>query len=265
MAARVDSLNVIDVAAPCSADWDAMTGDDRVRHCQQCQMNVYNLSEMSEREALQLVNEREGRLCIQFYRRADGTMLTKDCPVGLKAIRKAVRQRIARVWASAAALAGAMVFGGIFGRATKAEVLDEARPEIDPKILEVVKGKICVTSPPPQVNLTYEGLKMMPANTIKQYLHRCLAEEEQASYGMPDPDNKNALAESERQAWQVRVDDASYLPKPGSKEHDELSKLTSELLAKHTDVATKIVGESLPAFRPFRGQMVVAPSDELPK
>ena len=256
MAAHIDSLNIIDVAAPCDADWDAMTGDDQVRHCGQCRMNVYNLSEMSEDEALKLVNDREGRLCIQFYRRADGTMLTKDCPVGLRA----VRQKIARMWASTAALIGAISFGSLFAQSGQAEVLDVVRPEIDPKLLEVVKGKVCVTAPRvPQTQLTYEGLKMTPAQTVKQYLNRCLAKEEQASYGMPDPDNKNALAESVRQEWQVKVDDASYRPKPGSKEHDALAKITFELLSKHKDIVAQLVAPRLEIHHAVRGRMMVRP------
>jgi hypothetical protein len=35
-------------------------------------------------EAERLVVEKEGRLCVRFHRRADGTVLTRDCPVGLR-------------------------------------------------------------------------------------------------------------------------------------------------------------------------------------
>ena len=59
-----------------------MEGDDRVRFCGECELNVYNLSSMTEDEALKLVEEREGRLCVRFYQREDGTVLTSDCPVG---------------------------------------------------------------------------------------------------------------------------------------------------------------------------------------
>ena len=261
MKTKLTSLNVIDVAAPCPANWEAMTGDDRVRHCSQCEMNVYNLSEMTEREALQLVNQHEGRLCIQFYRRADGTMLTKNCPVGLKAIRKAVRRKITRLWASTAAVAGAIFFGGIVGRSCQAEVLDVV--EIDPKLIEVVKGKVCVS---PQPLLTYDGLKMMDAKTVKQYLHRCLTKEEQASYGMPDPDNKNALEEGVRQSWQAKVEDASYLPQRGTNEHNELSKITAELLKKHSEIALQILAPQLRIDHAVRGRMTFVPhADHLPE
>lgn len=34
-----------------------------------------------------MVAEHEGHLCVRFYTRAEGTMLTQDCPVGLRAVR----------------------------------------------------------------------------------------------------------------------------------------------------------------------------------
>src|ERR1051325_7818139 len=85
-------LNDIKIASPCTASWDAMSGDDRVRFCDQCRLNVYNLSAMTRAEAEAFLERTGGRTCIRLYRRADGTVLTEDCPVGIRAIRK----RIAR-------------------------------------------------------------------------------------------------------------------------------------------------------------------------
>src|SRR5262245_12316037 len=87
-----NSLDHLRIAAPCSADWDQMFSfeDERVRFCSQCNLNVYNLSGMSRREAEALNTKTEGRLCVRFYRRADGSVLTQNCPVGLKAIKRRV-------------------------------------------------------------------------------------------------------------------------------------------------------------------------------
>jgi hypothetical protein len=63
---------------------------ERIRHCSQCQLNVYNLSAMTRAEAEALVGRAEGRLCVRFYRRADGTILTQNCPVGLRALKRRV-------------------------------------------------------------------------------------------------------------------------------------------------------------------------------
>src|SRR5260370_15414772 len=52
--------------------------------------NVYNLSEMTRREAEALVREKEGQLCARLYRRADGTILTSNCPAGLRAIVRGI-------------------------------------------------------------------------------------------------------------------------------------------------------------------------------
>ena len=86
-------LDEVRVAAPCPADWGKMVGDERVRFCGSCELHVYNLSGMTRREAEALVTNAEGRLCVRFYRRADGTILTRNCPVGLSAVRR----RAARV------------------------------------------------------------------------------------------------------------------------------------------------------------------------
>ncbi len=88
-------LNDIRVASPCPPAWEDMTGDDRVRFCAECKLNVYNLSAMGRDEAEELVRDREERLCVRFYQRDDGTVLTRDCPVGLRAIGRAARARLA--------------------------------------------------------------------------------------------------------------------------------------------------------------------------
>ena len=95
----------ITVASPCHESWDNMTGDDRARFCNACERPVYNFSSMTGHEIAELIREAEGkRKCIRFYRREDGTMLTKDCPVGY-----AKKRRKAVGWFAAA---GAALLGG---------------------------------------------------------------------------------------------------------------------------------------------------------
>jgi hypothetical protein len=73
------NLDLIEVPNPCTVPWETMQGDDRVRHCGQCQQNVYHLSQMSREEAEALILQKEGKLCVQFYRRADGSVVTRSC------------------------------------------------------------------------------------------------------------------------------------------------------------------------------------------
>ncbi|MCI0643023.1 MAG: hypothetical protein L0Y72_28000 [Gemmataceae bacterium] len=82
------TLEEISIATPCGASWNEMSGDDRVRFCSQCRLSVYNLADMSRREAEEFIAANEGRACIRMYRRPDGTVLTRDCPVGLRHWRR---------------------------------------------------------------------------------------------------------------------------------------------------------------------------------
>jgi hypothetical protein len=85
------NLNQIRIASPCNAEWKWMLGDDRVRFCGQCNQNVYNLTALTRDEAESLIRRNEGRLCVRYYRRKDGTILTRNCPIGLAAARKKIR------------------------------------------------------------------------------------------------------------------------------------------------------------------------------
>ena len=93
-------LEKIRIARPCPARWEEMAGDERVRFCGLCRKNVYNLSAMSREAAERLIEERQGQLCALLYRRADGTVLTSDCPVGARAFVSRVTRRIAASLAS---------------------------------------------------------------------------------------------------------------------------------------------------------------------
>jgi hypothetical protein len=88
----------ITLATPCSARWSQMSGDDKKRFCGQCKKHVYDLSAMRFDEVKELLESKVSP-CVRFYQRADGTVLTADCPVGLRAKWKRLRDR---AWASSA-------------------------------------------------------------------------------------------------------------------------------------------------------------------
>ncbi len=87
----------VQVATPCKVRWDAMEGDERVRFCGECKKSVYNLSSMSRAEAEALVSDVEASRCVTFFQRADGTVLTDDCPVGLAAARRRMARAVTAV------------------------------------------------------------------------------------------------------------------------------------------------------------------------
>lgn len=114
MTKRTNPLANVSVAAPCPADWEQMVGNEQVRFCSQCNLNVYNLSGMKRTDAERLIAQNEGRLCVRYYRRADGTILTKNCPIGLRALHQRLRRTASGVAAMVLSfLAGLFAFIGL--------------------------------------------------------------------------------------------------------------------------------------------------------
>ncbi len=103
------TLDNLRIATPCPVGWESMSGTDQVRFCEQCRLNVYNISELSRREAEQLIASTEGGICGRIYRRADGTVITRDCPVGLRAMRRRISKTAAAVFALVGSLSGLVV------------------------------------------------------------------------------------------------------------------------------------------------------------
>lgn len=131
-------LDNVKVASPCPANWDEMVGDARKRFCGQCSLNVYNLSGMTKMEAENLLANSEGRLCVRFYQRADGTVLTTDCPVGWQAIKQ-------RVSKTAAAFASLII--GLFSSLGLTGVSSQTKPG-------ETMGDVAIASPTPKPKST---------------------------------------------------------------------------------------------------------------
>jgi hypothetical protein len=59
-----------------------MAGDGRRRFCAKCNLHVHDLTSLSDVETTELLRGATGRVCGRVFQRADGMVLTKDCPVG---------------------------------------------------------------------------------------------------------------------------------------------------------------------------------------
>ena len=132
-----NNLRHVQVAAPCKVDWDQMLGDDRVRFCGQCSLNVYNLSSMTRADAEALIARTEGRLCVKFYRRFDGSIITQDCPIGLQAIKR----RVSYAWQALVSVTLTFLAG--FG-------IHQALTSVPPFVQGRTVGVMARTDPPGQ-------------------------------------------------------------------------------------------------------------------
>lgn len=65
MSAR-DSVSQFRIASPCSVAWDSMTGNDRVRFCEHCQLSVHNIDLASRKRIRRLIARSGGRICVSY-------------------------------------------------------------------------------------------------------------------------------------------------------------------------------------------------------
>ncbi|TWT98518.1 hypothetical protein [Stieleria varia] len=81
------SLDHLVIKTPCTMDWGLMDGDNRKRFCSRCEKHVYDVSQMTRDEALELFAG-DGTICAKIYRRPDGTIVTSECPPQEKKLAK---------------------------------------------------------------------------------------------------------------------------------------------------------------------------------
>src|SRR5262249_22627755 len=98
-----------------------------------------------------LILSKEGRLCVRFFRRADGKLMTRDCPFGIRAVGR----RLAWVLGIAAAIfltIGAALLAAKpqnEGDGNRQSALEWIRNFFAPSPPPVIMEKICVPPGPP--------------------------------------------------------------------------------------------------------------------
>jgi len=136
-------LEDLQIATPCGVSWDDMRGDARVRHCDHCMLNVYNIESMTRDDAMALIKANEGeRVCIRMMRREDGTVITADCPVGLSRVRRRMRRMVAGI----AALFG---LGGVSLAVQSDASKIGLKPAVESQPFTLISQKVFGRKPPP--------------------------------------------------------------------------------------------------------------------
>jgi carboxypeptidase family protein/ankyrin repeat protein len=61
-----DFTRQFEITSPCTENWDAMIGNDRVRFCSHCQLFVNDLSQLNRKQIRRLILKSKGRLCVRY-------------------------------------------------------------------------------------------------------------------------------------------------------------------------------------------------------
>lgn len=65
-------LETVSIERPCPKQWSELVGDERRRHCDQCQLQVTNLSALTRAEGEAFLASRTGRVCVTYVPAAGG-------------------------------------------------------------------------------------------------------------------------------------------------------------------------------------------------
>jgi hypothetical protein len=140
-------LENLSIASPCSANWDEMFGNERKRFCGDCKLNVYNLSGMTRDEAERVLIGSEGRVCVRYFKRWDGTVLTKDCPVGWARLKKRLSTAATAVFSLVVSLFSGIFFVSLFSKQTEMGRRFPL-PYVEPTPMPLM-GAVAIPSPTP--------------------------------------------------------------------------------------------------------------------
>ncbi len=61
-------IDTIEVKDACSESWNEMKGNDQVRFCGHCAFEVNNISALTRKQAMRLVRESDGRICVRYIK-----------------------------------------------------------------------------------------------------------------------------------------------------------------------------------------------------
>ncbi|MBI1334798.1 MAG: hypothetical protein GC165_18175 [Armatimonadetes bacterium] len=138
---KFERLPMIDVGFKCPEDWDAMEGDEQLRHCAGCGCQVHNIAELSaeEAEALAIRNETE-RVCIRLTFSKKLGILTKDGWVPRLAAAGIIAATAAGCATSPTTAASASAPPPAFGGKTPGEAFDDMKDKAS-EVAESVKEK----------------------------------------------------------------------------------------------------------------------------
>ncbi|MEK7725204.1 MAG: hypothetical protein AAB336_12690 [Acidobacteriota bacterium] len=71
------TLKNFEVKNPCSINWRDMNGNEEIRHCDTCQQKVNNLSEMTKRKSLKILNQPNERVCVTYLQDENNQIITQ--------------------------------------------------------------------------------------------------------------------------------------------------------------------------------------------
>jgi hypothetical protein len=102
-----------EIKNPCTADWNAMTGNEKIRFCEHCHLTVNNLSELKPKEVRRLVARSKGQLCVRYSSQSEQLARLRTVPHKLHQIQHRIARVAAGAFSATLTLSSAMAETGV--------------------------------------------------------------------------------------------------------------------------------------------------------
>jgi ankyrin repeat protein len=102
-----DLRTQLEIKKPCTAAWDQMVGNSRVRFCEHCQLSVNDLSSLTPKGVRRLIAKSKGGLCVRYVRDRNGNPLLAQVPGQLHKISRRVSRIAAGMFTATLSLTNA--------------------------------------------------------------------------------------------------------------------------------------------------------------
>lgn len=135
-------LSNMTIPSPCTADWSSMIGNEQVRFCEHCSLEVHNLSLMTRNQAERLVAKSKGRLCVRYHYHPASKPLNLTAPQKLHHISRRVSRIAAGAFSATLSITSAMAQNSTSSQTPNVDTATATQPNTRWTARSSIVGKI---------------------------------------------------------------------------------------------------------------------------
>jgi len=135
-------LNNMTIPSPCTADWNSMIGNEQVRFCEHCSLEVHNLSLMTRSQAERLVAKSNGRLCVRYHYDPASKPRNLTAPQKLHHISRRVSRIAAGAFSATLSITSAMAQNSTTSQTPNVDTAGATQPNTRWTARSSIAGKI---------------------------------------------------------------------------------------------------------------------------
>jgi hypothetical protein len=135
-------LNNLTIPEPCAADWNSMVGNDQVRFCEHCSLDVHNLTLLTRSQAERLISRSNGRLCVRYHQDPAGKPAVLPISQKLHSIGRRVSRLAAGAFTATLSISSAVAQNSSSSLLDSANLPNAMQPEVRASFDSSIAGTV---------------------------------------------------------------------------------------------------------------------------